>query len=81
MKVPRIRTVAGAIKRVAVAKARGQAVLLDAGTVKQRLDACAKCPFLDKKARQCLECRCFVDLKAQLSTETCPKHRWTITNQ
>ena len=81
MKVPKIKTVVGAAKRVMVAKARGQRVLLDAETVKQRLDACAACPFLDKKARQCLECRCFVDLKAQLATETCPKHRWMITNQ
>lgn len=81
MKVPKITTVAGAVKRVVVAKARGKTVILDAETVKQRLDACAKCPFLDKKARQCLECRCFVDLKAQLATESCPRHRWAITNQ
>ena len=42
----------------------------------KRLKACEACPHFDSSVRQCEICTCFVDLKAQLTTESCPKGRW-----
>lgn len=42
----------------------------------RRMHICDKCDRLVKDSRQCMECTCFVDLKAMLSTEHCPLKRW-----
>jgi hypothetical protein len=41
-----------------------------------RLAACYKCPDFDGNWSQCQVCTCAVLLKAQLTSETCPKGRW-----
>lgn len=74
-----VRNATKAVKRIVIAKAKGESVLLDESTVTQRLKACAECPHLSK-ARRCLKCNCFVDLKAALATESCPAGKWPITN-
>jgi anaerobic ribonucleoside-triphosphate reductase len=43
-----------------------------------RLSICERCPHLDKDKWTCGECGCFVDKKAKMDTETCPKYRWNI---
>lgn len=42
--------------------------------VENRIKACLECPSL-KEAR-CLECGCFISLKAGLKSEACPKGKW-----
>jgi hypothetical protein len=73
-----------ALARVVKAKVRRESVFLDSANVKARLDRCEgiagvteKCPYFDPECRQCLACECLVDIKALISTETCPKRRWT----
>lgn len=46
-------------------------------SAQKRLATCEKCQFFLPEDRQCDVCTCLVDLKAQLSTETCPKGFWT----
>jgi len=67
---------------------KGDSLLLDEESEKQRLAACEgkpgetpPCPAFEPKSRQCLDCTCFVDLKAKLATEKCPRHRWVVTNR
>lgn len=81
MRLPSVSKALMAGCKVVKAKINKQAVLLDDATVNERLAACEKCPFFDAKIRQCNACTCFVDLKAQLATEKCPKRRWPITNK
>jgi hypothetical protein len=45
-------------------------------TAQKRLKACEECPHFDPAVGQCQVCSCFVILKAQLTTENCPKGRW-----
>ena len=84
MKRPNLVNAAKSACRVVRAAVNGEAILLDEGTVKERLQICKgeagnpKCPFYSKG--QCLACTCFVELKAQLATEKCPKGKWPVTN-
>ena len=79
MKRPNLKNAAGAACRVIRAAVKGDAILLDEETVKQRLTICrGGCPFYSKG--QCLACTCFVELKANLATEKCPKGKWPVTN-
>ncbi len=41
-----------------------------------RLKICQNCPYLLKQTNSCLVCGCFVEYKAKLKTEDCPKHNW-----
>ncbi|HND36769.1 MAG TPA: DUF6171 family protein [Nitrosomonas sp.] len=45
-----------------------------AETVEKRLEICNGCEFL--KDNRCLECGCFLALKAGLHAENCPKGKW-----
>jgi hypothetical protein len=81
MKIPNVKTAVKAACRVVRAKVRGESVLLDQASVDARLAACRKCPKYDAAAGQCLVCTCFVELKAQLATEKCPLHKWSVTNK
>lgn len=40
------------------------------------LAICAACEKWDEQAKRCLECGCFMALKARLATEQCPLGRW-----
>lgn len=64
--------------RVVRAKFSRQAVLLDQKSVDRRLAACAACPFYAAEDEQCTVCSCYVPIMAQLSTERCPKGRWSV---
>lgn len=42
---------------------------------RQRLETCQGCEY--RKGGKCLECSCWVQLKARLWTEDCPAGKWT----
>lgn len=44
--------------------------------VKQRLEICKACPFLDKRLVKCRKCGCFMKLKSTLRQATCPEGKW-----
>lgn len=41
-----------------------------------RLFSCDLCPDLEPGTRQCRGCTCFVDVKAGLTMEECPRKFW-----
>ena len=44
----------------------------------ERLDACNKCPHLDKESMRCTLCGCLIEHKAKWKTTKCPDNppRW-----
>lgn len=64
-----------AILRSTWAKIAGYRVLATYEEHYQRLKECEPCEFLTEE-RQCRVCTCFVDAKAMLCAEKCPKKRW-----
>jgi len=88
MRAPNLKNAAKSACRVIKAVVKGDPLLLDEASVKQRLEACEgkpgekpPCPEFDASARQCRACTCLIDLKSQLATEKCPLHRWVTTNR
>ena len=74
-----LRTAANAVAaagRVVGAVATGQPVLVDAATKAARLAVCGRCELL--AGNRCDACGCFVEAKAALATEDCPKGRWPL---
>lgn len=65
----------GAAFRSIWAKIRGFRVLTTPEEYKERLNECDPCEFLTEE-RQCRICTCFVDAKAMLCAEKCPKGKW-----
>ena len=41
-----------------------------------RLNICCICSDFDSEKWTCKKCGCYVDKKAKMSTEICPKHLW-----
>lgn len=41
---------------------------------KKRLDVCVYCPY--RKGQTCGECGCFLQAKARVLDEECPKNLW-----
>lgn len=58
---------------VAHAASEGE-LILEKEQIQSRLDVCQTCPFLNGK--RCRSCGCFVELKAALGSEDCPKGKW-----
>lgn len=42
--------------------------------VQNRINTCKGCPFLNES--RCSECGCFINVKAGLKAEKCPKGKW-----
>ena len=42
----------------------------------KRLDICLGCDRLIKSTKQCKECGCFMNIKAQLPHASCPLGKW-----
>lgn len=56
---------------------RGYRVLANASETDARLDECYMCEHLEPGWEpQCRICTCFVDAKAMLALERCPKKKW-----
>ena len=41
-----------------------------------RISICKRCDKFDKDLNRCLECGCFLYIKARWSTEKCPLDKW-----
>jgi hypothetical protein len=76
MRIPNPWTAACAAARAIKALLSSQDILAPEDAVEERLKKCEPCLFFDPELRQCNKCSCFVDVKAQLATETCPEGRW-----
>ena len=44
----------------------------------ERLSICNDCERYDKSNQRCMECGCFMVLKAKFDFEYCPLHKWGI---
>lgn len=51
-------------------------VQVDDQTREKRLATCHACPYYDPHYFQCNRCGCFVPLKVELSSESCPEGKW-----
>jgi hypothetical protein len=73
------RNAAGALVRVVVAAAKGQAVMVPAEALEERRAICAACPNFDAAAGRCRLCGCYTAAKLRTATEQCPDDppRWT----
>lgn len=65
-----------ALWRVVKALFSRKKVFVAEEVMRKRMSACYQCPDFDSEGEQCKICSCFVRLKAELATETCPKRRW-----
>ena len=45
-----------------------------------RLAICRACPFLNHEKLRCMDCGCFVKVKAKFKTEDCPQNYWDKLN-
>lgn len=52
----------------------GWGLLVGRKVFKQRVEICRSCPQYSRA--QCLECYCFIPIKAKLKTESCPRGKW-----
>lgn len=52
----------------------GKTVVLPYDLVIEREATCSVCPYND--SGWCTQCTCWIELKAQLRTEDCPKGYW-----
>ena len=43
---------------------------------KDRITICNSCDFYRQWAKQCKVCKCFMPLKARLTTTSCPMGKW-----
>jgi hypothetical protein len=41
-----------------------------------RLMTCENCPCMNREKWICEVCGCYLDKKAKMSTEKCPKNKW-----
>lgn len=81
MKIPNPWNAAKAVARVAKAVVQRTPVAVSQQTVDLRTKICRGCSFYNPALDQCNVCTCFISVKAQLSTEKCPKGKWPFTNQ
>jgi hypothetical protein len=58
-------------------KLRGFDVMVPGDIYVERLETCRNCEYLIRGWEdQCSECTCFVDAKALLALEECPRRKW-----
>ena len=57
-----------------------KALLASAEVKKQRLETCYTCEFFVAEDRRCSECGCWVDQKASVALDSCPKDKWLNDN-
>jgi len=48
----------------------------DQELIKQRMDICNSCEWLNKRLVQCRKCGCFMKLKSTLKQASCPLDKW-----
>ena len=71
-----VKTAALAMGKVIVAAVKGEPLLVDDATVKHREATCKQCSRWRPKTNRCSVCKCYLILKVQLKTESCPLKKW-----
>jgi hypothetical protein len=79
MRFPNFLTALSAVRRAILALFRRKSLLVPDVVLAARLEACRRCPEFNSTFGQCNVCTCFVALKANLTTEDCPRGRWSRT--
>jgi hypothetical protein len=69
--------------RLTKALLTGRRGLVDSIEARERLDEChsRKNSCFDADSGRCRVCRCFVEVKTRLATETCPKGYWKLVDK
>lgn len=55
---------------------RGDRLIVSGRTAQKRRGLCNKCFWRDPQTNQCRKCSCFLALKTELTTESCPLGKW-----
>lgn len=76
MALPNPFKAAVALYRAARAWFRGDSLIVSGRVRAARRKICYGCPRWEPHFDQCLECSCFLQLKLDLTTETCPLDKW-----
>jgi hypothetical protein len=69
-------TFSRALARVCWALVTFQPVFVSPKVATERLATCIECEHFDAVDRKCSVCKCYVDAKTLLATESCPEKRW-----
>lgn len=73
---PHPKTVVLAVWRAVVALFRRKPIWVSDEERHIRVEICHICPHYLEESAQCGRCKCFVEYKAALATETCPDDNW-----
>lgn len=49
---------------------------VDKSIYNDRLNICQNCEFFDSTAFRCKQCGCFLNIKANWASESCPLEKW-----
>lgn len=58
--------------------ANGLPILVNAETAFERFSTCQGCEFLDKTSFRCEKCGCFMKVKTQVASASCPIGKWGV---
>lgn len=73
---PSITNACKSLLGLTLALFRREPVLASEEVLNERLETCYPCKHYCPASGQCLICTCFVELKAQIEHEKCPKKKW-----
>jgi len=45
----------------------------------ERIEICKSCPKFDKNQDRCIECGCYLPVKAKFIIDDCPLNKWTMS--
>lgn len=67
---------AGAVFRLLTAWVKKKEILTTQEVDDERQATCRACEFFEADSQQCRVCTCFIQIKASLAEEKCPKKKW-----
>lgn len=70
------RSLAKTVWTMGKGAATGLPVIVPAEVGLERLLICEACPLYNLQTNRCSECGCFMKVKTQIATATCPKNKW-----
>jgi hypothetical protein len=71
----KIKSAFDSLKKITKNTLKGDA-LVSSEVKRTRLNICFECESFRSSTRQCVECGCFMELKAGLKDMTCYKDKW-----
>jgi len=51
-------------------------MLVSSEIYNKRKEICKNCPRYDLKQKRCMECGCYIPVKAKMMFEDCPLYKW-----